>query len=206
MTILMINQPEASEQASDQTMFGGRPSAPAGQLDWPTCATCGGPMEFEGQLRNTADSSLLLVFMCQNDPGCCDEWDANEGGNKVLVVPASNLQLVTPPEKGQTVRATRYGAKLLNSAEPNYDSARQQWADESGESPRHVLGQMGGEPTWVQNDETPDCDACGQPMQLLAQLEEGPDHRTAMNFGSGCGYVFRCGCTQPGLGKLLWQC
>ena len=69
-------------------------------------------------------------------------------------------------------------------------------------------GQIGGEPSWVQNEETPDCDACGKPMQLAAQLEEGPDHRTAMNFGSGsgCGYVFRCGCSQPALGKLLWQC
>ena len=206
MTTLMIGLPETGEQATDQTMFGGMPSAPAGRLDWPTCSACGGNMEFQGQLRNEADSTLLLVFMCQNDPGGCEEWDANEGGNKVLVVPANNLQLVDPPEDGETVRATRYGATLVESAEPDYDKARQRWADESGQSPHHVLGQIGGEPSWVQNEETPDCDACGKPMQLAAQLEEGPDHRTAMNFGSGCGYVFRCGCSQPALGKLLWQC
>ena len=82
MTTLMIGLPETGEQATEQTMFGGMPSAPAGQLDWPTCTCCSGNMQFQGQLRNEADSTLLLVFMCQNDPGACEEWDANEGGNQ----------------------------------------------------------------------------------------------------------------------------
>ncbi|QIL83858.1 hypothetical protein G7047_12290 [Diaphorobacter sp. HDW4A] len=187
-------------------MFGGAPSAPAGHLDWPTCGQCGGNMQFQGQLQNALESSLLLVFMCQNDPGCCEEWDANDGGNKVLEVAAHDLQLVTPSEDGETVRSTRYGATLVSSAEANYDRARAQWSDAAGQSPRQVLGKIGGAPMWIQHDETPECDACGQPMQFFAQLEEGPDHRTAMNFASGCGYVFRCGCTQPASGKFLWQC
>ena len=29
-------------------------------------------------------------------------------------------------------------------------------------------------------------------MRFVAQLEEGPDHRTAMNFGGGVGYLFDC--------------
>ena len=43
-------------------------------------------------------------------------------------------------------------------------------------------------------------------MRFLAQLEEGPDWRTEMNFGGGgCGYVFDCTC-RSGSAKLLWQC
>ena len=43
-------------------------------------------------------------------------------------------------------------------------------------------------------------------MQMVAQLEEGPENRTGMNFGGrGSAYVFRCGCAH-GSAKMLWQC
>jgi hypothetical protein len=42
-------------------------------------------------------------------------------------------------------------------------------------------------------------------MPFVAQLEEGPDRRTAMNFGdTGNGYAFAC--APCGQALFLWQC
>ena len=68
-----------------------------------------------------------------------------------------------------------------------------------------MLGQLAGAPSWLQGDETPVCAACQNRMRFVAQLEEGPDHNTAMNFGGGCAYVFDCSCGAA-TGKMLWQC
>lgn len=68
-----------------------------------------------------------------------------------------------------------------------------------------VLGQLGGQPAWLQNDETPACPTCARQMRLVVQLEEGRDHATAMNFGGrGEAYAFACEpCAQA---VFLWQC
>ncbi|MEV7509706.1 hypothetical protein AB0O57_17320 [Streptomyces sp. NPDC091201] len=69
---------------------------------------------------------------------------------------------------------------------------------------RAVLGVLGGEPDWLQYDETPGCPGCARPMEFAAGLEEGPDPVTSMNFGSGRGYAHVCrGC---GRAAFLWQC
>lgn len=163
-------------------------------------------MQFLGQLRPSESERLLLLFMCQNEPGLCDEWDPNGGGNKVLSVAADNLELVLPPTQGEVIRPTRYGAKLIEQPEPDYDSARSAWAANNGISPREILGQIGGIPAWIQSEEIPICASCGKSMQFVAQLEQGPDWKTEMNFGGGgCAYVFCCSCN-PDNAKMLWQC
>ncbi|MEK8032912.1 hypothetical protein AACH06_18990 [Ideonella sp. DXS29W] len=69
-----------------------------------------------------------------------------------------------------------------------------------------MLGQWRGEPAWLQAEEVPDGDECQQPMALAAQLEQGRDSTTEMNFGGGgSAYVFRCTCAS-GRAKMLWQC
>ncbi|CAM4226575.1 DUF1963 domain-containing protein [Comamonas aquatilis] len=162
-------------------------------------------MQFLGQIRSASDE-LLLLFMCQNDPGLCEEWDADGGGNQVIAVGTSELQLLQPPADGETLRQTRHGASLLTVDAADYDQARSQWMESSAKPGREVLGQLGGEPSWLQNDETPQCDSCRQPMEFVAQLEQGPDWKTEMNFGGGgCAYIFRCSCA-GGSAKLLWQC
>ncbi|WP_285277851.1 hypothetical protein, partial [Klebsiella pneumoniae] len=80
-------------------------------LDWPVCATCDGPMQFLGQLRLEQPDRLALVFMCQNDPGMCDEWEAF-GGNAVVLVDPSSPALVSPAATGETTRPERYGVDL----------------------------------------------------------------------------------------------
>ena len=66
------------------------------------------------------------------------------------------------------------------------------------------VGAPGGQPSRVQGDQTLQCAHCGFEMDFLAQLEEGPDHAVAMNFGGGCADVFRCPCTLDSA-TLLWQ-
>jgi len=95
---------------------------------------------------------------------------------------------------------------MINTpASDDYDEARDAWCESNGTGGRKILGQVGGEPAWIQGDEQPACDACDAPMDFVAQLEEGPDAGTAMNFGGRCAYVYRCTCG-AGQPKMLWQC
>lgn len=68
-----------------------------------------------------------------------------------------------------------------------------------------VLGQWGGEPEWIQDEETPDCTGCGAPMSFVAMLGEGHHgSRAEPNFGTGDGYAFVCDpCAR---GAFLFQC
>ncbi|MEV6207456.1 DUF1963 domain-containing protein [Kitasatospora sp. NPDC051914] len=213
MTILMT---DAGPMAPDAllTRTGGVPLAPAG-TDWPHCATCGGPMQFLAQIllddlgrqagAGAAEGrGLLALFMCQNDPGGCQEWSADAGGNRALVLPADGVRPLPLPDLPAdhdgdprllgAVRAVAYRAA------PGGDHARARLAPHSAAP----LGRLGGEPEWLQYEQTPDCPSCEQEMAFVAQLEEGPDSLTAMNFGSGCAYAFAC---EPcGSGAFLWQC
>lgn len=204
---LLINDSANEDQVDKLIRFGGKPNAPGGILHWPTCASCQGNMQFLGQLSaDTQDcgESLLLLFMCQNNPGLCDEWDADAGGNVVIMVARESLELVEPPTQGETVRSVCHVASIVNVESENYDDAREIWAGSTGASARNVLGQVGGQPAWLQGEEVPLCDECGASMSFVAQLEEGPDHKTAMNFGGGCAYVYRCHCDTR-RAKMLWQ-
>jgi hypothetical protein len=70
---------------------------------------------------------------------------------------------------------------------------------------------LGGKPTWIQGDETPECDSCGEPMDFVAQIDS-VEHESKHNplskpalgkqeymFGDvGMIYVFFCfDCLQP---------
>ncbi|GAA5138512.1 hypothetical protein GCM10023339_79590 [Alloalcanivorax gelatiniphagus] len=69
-------------------------------------------------------------------------------------------------------------------------SCRAAWFSETW-----AFRQLFGEPLWLQAEEVPDCDRCGRAMEFLAQLaqlEQGPDWRTEMNFGGGgVAYLFQ---------------
>lgn len=71
---------------------------------------------------------------------------------------------------------------------------------------------LGGEPDWIQSDETPVCESCGEPMDFVAQIDSiehenknNPLSKSALGhqqdymFGDvGMIYVFFCfGCLQP---------
>jgi hypothetical protein len=189
--------PVADEAPTIRT--GGVPLVPA-NFTWPTCATCSGPMQFLAQVLT--DEHIVSVFMCQNDPGLCDEWDPLAGGNRAFAFPREGLTAAQVPAEGETQLPEASGiASTVIDGVP-YEEAREQWATETNRPGREVLGQLGGDPSWLQGDETPVCRSCAQPMPFLAQLEEGPS-RTAMNLGGGSAYVFTClPCTEA---TFLWQ-
>jgi len=198
---LMIVDRDVAPEASAETRFGGAPSVD-GDFTWPRCRLCTGNMQFLGQIRE--EQRLHLAFMCQNRPGVCWEWDADRGGTAVTCVGIDDLRLADLPPDGDVSRPTLYGARIEHIEAEHYDAARDAWAGGPGRRGRDVLGQLGGTPRWLDADETPPCDHCREPMRFVAQLEEGPDHDTAMNFAGGCGYLFRCECA-GGSGKFLWQ-
>jgi len=209
MIRLLLNA-EAPMTSEVVTRFGGLPLIPTDSAFlWPTCSTCSGAMQFLGQIlfEDNNATRLVLVFMCQNDPGLCDEWDASLGGNRALIVAIDGaVRLADAPELGFTVRDTVYGARVEVVDSATYNDARLRWAEENQGSLRQILGVLGGVPSWLQDDETPTCKHCGSKMKFMAQLEDGPDRKTAMNFGGGgCAYVFHCSCEQ-GSAKFLWQC
>ncbi|MBW1601571.1 hypothetical protein JJV70_05495 [Streptomyces sp. JJ66] len=182
---------------------GGVPLAPAG-FAWPECATCGGAMQFLSQLP-LASGTVLTVFMCQNQPGQCEEWDPWAGGNRAFLWPGEELAPVAPPDEGVTRLGEVSGVACVDVEAATYFDASTEWAKENQRPVREVLGQRGGEPEWVQGEETPDCPGCGEVMPFVAQWEEGRDHRTSANFGGGgSGYTFACeACARA---VFLWQC
>ena len=200
---LLLLDPAPTEGPSSQTRFGGLPSTGSG-FHWPVCKTCSGNMQFLGQIRRDGAETLQLIFMCQNEPGLCSEWEADGGGNAVVSEGVVDLQIAQAPAAGETLRATLYGARVERVQAERYDTSRDAWAERNPGRRREVLGQVGGEADWLQGDETPNCDQCRKPMRFVAQLEEGPDYQTSMNFGGGgCAYLFDCDCGAGG--KFLWQ-
>ncbi len=214
MTITLMTYAGPVDDHAPMPRIGGVPLVPAG-FEWPQCAACSGPMQFLARLLVSdlsaqgsvpeASAGVLSVFMCQNDPGLCDEWDPGAGGNRALLFPGVGLTVAPVPAEGETLLPETCGIDCTVIDAAAYSEARILWAQAHGSPVRDVLGQLGGVPSWLQHDETPTCPACGQPMNFVAQLEEGRDHQTTMNFGGGgCGYAFAC--SPCGEGSFLWQC
>jgi len=213
MVQLLIYEKDAPAQEEVENRFGGLPLVPEKQpISWPLCHQCNGPMQFLGQLvalaKEQKDDSLILLFMCKNDPGGCDEWDSDMGGNCAISIPAStDMKILQAPDKENTTRNSVYGIYIEEEAVDNYEQARENWTTENTEL--YVLGQLFGQPDWIQFDQTPICNSCNKLMRFVAQLEEGPNlppnHDTAMNFGGGCAYIFDCLCGTKEA-KMLWQC
>ncbi|MEU8513847.1 hypothetical protein AB0C76_19990 [Kitasatospora sp. NPDC048722] len=182
--MLLIHDGETTDDAS-VPRTGGVPLVPGGFV-WPTCRACGGAMQFLAHLP--LDTGVFSVFFCQNDPGMCDDWDAASGANRAYVF-SGELTAATVPADGETLLGAVTALRLHRDDEP-VDGL--------------VLGRLGGEPDWIQDDETPDCPSCATRMTFTAELEEGYDFATSANFGGGGrGYLFDC---RPcGEAAFLWQ-
>lgn len=200
MITLIIND-SLKKSLLHETSFGGQPIREINQfLEWPKCKTCNSDLQYQGKIKT--DIGFEMIFMCNADPGMCDEWDAESGGNKVVIVNSDKLEFFNPNDPKVSLRETEYGTTFIEmEAEKSYDDARENWNGNKSD----VLGKLYGEPSWIQGDETPICNGCNKPMRFVAQLEEGPDHRTVMNFGgSGIAYLFDC--VEDKSAKFLWQC
>ncbi|MEV4940720.1 hypothetical protein [Streptomyces zaomyceticus] len=202
-TALMIYDGSAPAD-SDIPRTGGVPLAPVG-FAWPLCG-CGGPLQFFAHLP--VEDGVLSVFLCQNDPGACDFWDAGSSANRVYLFPREELRPVAVPEAGLTLLpATSAIRTHLVTIEPEdacdeeglepdaYDLARSGWKWEPEErfgKQREVLGSLGGSPSYLEDDRLPKCPSCTGTMEFAAHLEEGISRETAMNLGGQLGYVFVC--------------
>ncbi|MFH8574756.1 YwqG family protein [Streptomyces zaomyceticus] len=202
-TTLMIYDGSAPAD-SDVPRTGGVPLAPAG-FTWPVCG-CGGPLQFFAHLP--VEDGVLSVFLCQNDPGACEFWDASSSANRVYLFPREELRPVAVPEAGLTLlpatSAIRTHVVTIDpedacdeeGIEPDaYDLARSGWKWEPEEGfgkQREVLGSLGGSPSYLEDDRLPVCPSCTGTMEFAAHLEEGITWETAMNLGGQLGYVFLC--------------
>ncbi len=81
-----------SESSDLHATIGGTPLAHSATR-WPSCRSCSSAMQFLAQLplESISEAGIhtdqtLLLFQCQADPGLCDEWDAQSGGNAALLV------------------------------------------------------------------------------------------------------------------------
>lgn len=205
MAQLLIEDTAASGDGS----VGGAPLAPAG-TKWPTCRACGGPMQFLSQLHlspaglsaQALRDKVLLLFQCQNNPGLCDEWAANGGGNAALLVSSLARQSLKAPS-GPTLLRRESRFRLVQYD----DSASRESPDDAycasvDAKDSKTLGKVGGRPLWMQGDETPQC-KCGAKMRFVVQLEARGGG--GINFGdAGAGYAFVCeSCAESA--KFLWQ-
>ncbi|MEU2180211.1 hypothetical protein [Streptomyces thermolilacinus] len=154
---------------------GGVPLVPDGFV-WPKCRECGGPMLSFAHLP--LETGVIAVFLCQNDPGMCDDWDATAGANRAFVF-RSPLSAATAPAGGETL----LGAVTALRPHPAGNPERGAGAGTAGWRTRLAPGR--GE-------------------TFTAELEEGADFETSANFGGGgLGYVFQC---RPcGEAAFLWQ-
>ena len=190
VTLLMIYDGEPAAEAR-VSRTGGIPFVTP-EFVWPTCAACKGAMQFIAQLLPDDVPGLekaLLIFMCQNDPGMCDDWNPRSGANKAYLFEADGLRLAEVPAQGETMLGAVSGMRL---------------ADDAGEED-YVLGKIGGKPDWIQADETPGCRKCSDYMDFYAQFDQGREFSTAINFGGdGLGYAFVCATCHEA--AFVWQC
>jgi hypothetical protein len=179
------------------TRIGGLPAVPAGFV-WPECRHHGEPMQFTAQIEH--EGTLVSVFVCQFDPGTCPSWEAGSGSNAAFVFHGRDLRLADRPASPQgdpddpepvwpPVTDDEYLLGLAAATTPSDE-------DEQLGVPDDVwfAGQYGGEPDWIQDDETPDG------LRFVASIESGP---LEFDFGDGgCAYVFSDGQRAA----VLWQC
>ena len=190
--------------------FGGHPYVPLG-YPWPMCKTCAKPMRFLAQvpLEEAGLAGLsyqrkfLLIFQCESQPGLCDEWLSDGGGNAAVIVDSVGAkQMLAPPTAPRPFKKMAVSFKAYESSEVGR-TPDDEYCDALESNEARVLGKVGGNPLWIQGDETPSC-ACGSRMQFLLQIEEGSEGR--FNFGgAGAGYAFICQ-QCPSEARFLWQC
>jgi len=162
-------------------------------------------MQFQCRVPHPTEAfKQILVFQCANAPGTCGEWEVDSGANQAIIVDvAGPISSAQPSNDGVATLGGQWSGHV-EQVDTDYEQARR--VVQSRGQGGHVLGFLGGQPEWLQDDQTPDCPSCGQSMVLAAQLEEGPDYRIGMNFGGGgCGYVFACACPARSA-AFLWQC
>ncbi|UQA56898.1 WGR domain-containing protein [Polyangium aurulentum] len=178
-----------------EDVFGGLPAGIT-KKTWPVCADCSRPLmhvltlhahEERLPLRKNA---ALVLFVCSNEDGTCETWDADAGCNAAVFLTADALRkkaLREPPEgpDGEEPPEVMEACKIAYS--PAFEADPE--ANENAEDVP-ATSKVGGYPAWLQFPQTPSCATCEKELAFVAQVQEVDD---ALNFaGGGDGYLFRC--------------
>lgn len=223
------------------TKIGGTPHGlPAGQ--WPQCRQCRHPLRFVLQLdlRSplllSSAYQLAFLFLCEGyeDERGCHTWDAEAGANAIVFASGpSEERTPSPANIGFFPERAVDWTDYIPVTEENEDSGfinRESWEQveqalettsddedivitvpEHYGAPETLL--IGGDPQWLQSDESPTCPRCSGPLRLLAQIDAlidagcGDAESYWLPFGSGgVGYMFICDreC-HPSGSAFLWQ-
>lgn len=179
MTLLLKPEP-----AVPIGLLGGDPLLPKG-VGWPICVSCDGAMTHIGQFG--VEEKLLTLFQCNNDPGMCADWEPFGGGNAAVLLSGPTVRTAGPPVP-VSFPALPVGVREVPQA---YEDLRD-----------GVIGQFGGEPSWIQGPGVPSCPNCpAGPMRFVVQLESGPLDFLFGDYGSA--YAFDCPSCQNA--AWLWQ-
>jgi uncharacterized protein YwqG len=118
---------EAAESPATASRFGGAPWLAPGE-DWPSCTTCGQPLQFFLQLDLGAlppeldgrfGPGLLQLFYCTNDGCSATHWEAFTSGKMVRIVdPTEFGEATTPPAEPPAVLLP---AKTITGWKPQPD-------------------------------------------------------------------------------------
>jgi predicted DNA-binding WGR domain protein len=192
--------------AKGDDLFGGVPPG-FDAKNWPVCADCRHPMQFialfhaDRERLPLGKAAALAVFACNGHftSGACETWEADAGCNAAILLTAKQLArpaLDRPPNSADgekpipPMRRRMIGYRPRHEADPELE-----------DNAAHPAGcsKLGGFPAWLQFPDAPECDACGEAMQFVGQIDERADAK--LNFGGGIAYVFRC----PHGARFLWQ-
>ena len=96
---------DEAESTATASRFGGTPWLKPGE-DWPSCTTCGEPLQFFVQidlaklppvLDNRFGAGLLQLFYCTNDACSATHWEAFTSGKMVRIIDPNEFGDVSGP-------------------------------------------------------------------------------------------------------------
>jgi hypothetical protein len=115
---------EAAKPAATASHFGGVPWL-APSEDWPSCTTCGAPLQFflqldlgnlPAELDGRFGRGLLQLFYCTNGRCSANHWEAFSSGKLVRIVDPSEFGDATTPQTEPPV--TPFPAKAIKGWKP----------------------------------------------------------------------------------------
>jgi uncharacterized protein YwqG len=211
--------------------FGGQPYAEVGEA-WPSCPTCKTDLTFICQIdvasgfhEKPKGIDLFTFFYCWE----CGPWGLDDEikGTWVVRTYSDPKDIFAKPIRPSGPEPYPPDVCLLDAEKvasfPDFDEIDSRLKkvtesfsniDEPREAYETAVKSLGGETEfctlvggyahWIQSEDTPVCDQCQNPMNLLTQLDS--ENEADIMWGdSGCLYLFYCA-THPREIGLRLQC
>lgn len=212
--------------ALEASKFSGVPFL-ADSEDWPCCEHCKQPLQLFLQLNSKHlpeqagqpfGEGYLQVFYCTNwDQECEIECEAYLPFSKSTLIRVAPFGTISNHKYTTSPVAEAFPEKEITgwSAEDDYPNPDELeiLGCKLTKDQRDILydqdyplskDKLLGWPYWVQNVEYPDCPECGEPMQLIFQIDS--DDNLPYMFGdTGCAHITQCK-THPHIMAIAWAC